>query len=365
MSQLKSIIEKFCIQGEFAEATEYGSGHIHDTYFIRTTAQDCNQYLLQKINHSVFKRIPELMVNIERVTKHIQLRLKELDESEIERKCLTLISTIDDGLFYADEKGSFWRVYLFIDNSMSIDTVEDKNQAFVGGRAFGSFLNFLADLPASSLNITIPNFHNVAMRLDAFVQILKKNPSDRAKWVIDEIEFILERENEMRAFRQLESAGYFPERITHNDTKINNVLFDQEGNDLCVIDLDTVMPGFTHYDFGDCVRTMTNTADEDEKNTTLMEMDIHLFEALANGYIAGCGNILTKNEIEHFVFAGKLLSYLMGVRFLTDYLDGDRYYKIGYSEHNLVRARTQLKMCQSIEEQSGDMWKIIDAHTQL
>ncbi len=356
---LRSIIKNFKIEGTFLDAQPYGSGHIHDTFLIRTVEEAADDYLLQRINHYVFKNVTHLMSNIERVTKHIQKKISLSSESKAERECLTFIPAKGEKYYYQDSSGNYWRVCIFIDHSFSYDVVDSPEKAYAGGRAFGKFLALLADLSPDSLYETIPDFHNVEYRLDKFHQTVKKDPVQRVREASQEIEFVLVREEEMKCIIRLGREGKIPKRVTHNDTKFNNILFDDAGNVLCVTDLDTVMPGYIHYDFGDAIRTTTNTGAEDEQDLSKVSMDIQLFEAFSRGFLEETRAFLTETEIEFLAFSGKLLAFTIGLRFLTDFIDGDKYFKIHRHGHNLQRARAQFKLLQSMEEQYGATKAII------
>jgi hypothetical protein len=356
---LRPIINHFKIEGTFLSAQPYGSGHIHDTFLVRTVEEAADDYLLQRINHYVFKNVTHLMSNIERVTKHIQKKISLVSESEAAREYLTFIPTKNEKYYYQDLSGNYWRVSIFIGDSFSYDVVDSPEKAYAGGRAFGKFLALLADLSPDSLYETIPDFHNVEYRLDKFHQTVKNNPVQRVKEASQEIEFVKVREEEMKCIIRLGREGKIPKRVTHNDTKFNNILFDDAGNVLCVTDLDTVMPGYIHYDFGDAIRTATNTGAEDAQDLSKVSMDIQLFEAFSKGFLEETRSFLIETEIEYLAFSAKLLAFTIGLRFLTDFIDGDKYFKIHRQGHNLQRARAQFKLLQSMEEQYEAMKGII------
>jgi Ser/Thr protein kinase RdoA (MazF antagonist) len=250
-------------------------------------------------------------------------------------------------------------MYIFISNHRSYNIVDTPDKAFEGGKAIGRFQAMLADLPGDSLHETIPSFHNIEKRIEAFTRSTKSDPKYRAKEVGNEIDAVLKRAEAMKVILNLGREGKIPVRITHNDTKFNNILLDENDKALCVIDLDTVMPGYVHYDFGDAIRTAANIAAEDEKELSKVQMDIKLFEAYASGYLSETRNTLNDVEKEYLAFAPRLLTYTIAIRFLTDYLDGDYYFKIHHEHHNLQRARAQLKLVESMEEQYETMQKII------
>jgi len=356
---LKRIYDSFLTEGSFDKAVPYGSGHIHDTFRIETCEKDSDDYILQRLNNKVFKNIPELQDNIERVTKHIRKKLLNIPGADSKRECLTLIPAKNNKSWIEDEEGSFWRMFIYIPNHRSYDMVDSPEKAFEGGKAIGRFQALLADLPGKPLFETIPWFHNIEKRLENFTSALKTDRVDRIKSSSEETDFILKRSDEMKIILKLGKEGLIPLRITHNDTKFNNILLDDKDKALCIIDLDTVMPGYVHYDFGDAIRTAANTAAEDEKELSKVSMDISLFKAYADGYLSETKDTLNDVEKEYLAFGPRLITYTMAVRFLTDYLDGDNYYKIHHEHHNLERTKAQLKLVRSMEEQYTEMQEII------
>ena len=345
----------FAITGEFAGAAPYGSGHINDSYravFRRNGAQSL--FILQRINRNVFKNPVTLMENIERVTAHLAVQVS--GDSDRCRRVLTLVPTHSGAVLHVDESGDYWRAYVFIDRATTYDSVESAEQAFQAAKAFGQFQRMLANLPAPRLHDTIPGFHHTPRRLAAFEEAIKADVAGRVSKSQPEIEFALARRSLAHV---LVDAG-LPERVTHNDTKINNVLLDDAtGEGTCVIDLDTVMPGLAAYDFGDMVRTATCPAPEDEQDLTKVHMQFPLFEALARGYLSTAGGFLTPEEKESLAIAGKLITFEIGIRFLTDYLNGDTYFKVHRQGHNLERCRSQFKLLESLEEQEGRMRSLL------
>lgn len=356
---LESIAKNFKIEGNFLDGGPYGSGHIHDTFLIRTAEEVSDNYLLQRVNHHVFRNVHQLMSNIEIVTKHIQKKINKSAELKAALKSLTFIPANDGKYYYEDNSGNYWRVCVFIENSRSYDIVDSPDKAYSGGVAFGKFQAFLSDLSAESLYATIPDFHNVEKRLETFCETLKDDPVQRVKEVKREIEIVAARAEEMMCINRLGREGKIPERVTHNDTKFNNILFDSEDNPVCVIDLDTVMPGYIHYDFGDAIRTSANTGAEDEKDFRSISMDIKLFQAFSKGYLEETRTFLTKTEMDYLAFSAKLLTFIIGLRFLTDFIDGDRYYKIRHKYHNLQRVRVQFRLLESMDEQYDEMKAVI------
>lgn len=356
---LKRIYDSFLTEGSFDKAILYGSGHIHDTFRVETCEKGKDDYILQRLNNKVFRNIPELQENIERVTKHIRKKLINIPGADAKRECLTVIPAINNKSWIEDEEGSFWRMFIYIPNHRSYDIVDSPEKAFEGGKAIGRFQALLADLPGKPLFETIPWFHNIEKRLENFTSALKTDRVNRVKSSSEEIDFILKRSDEMKIILKLGKEGLIPLRITHNDTKFNNILLDENDKALCIIDLDTVMPGYVHYDFGDAIRTAANTAAEDEKELSKVSMDISLFKAYADGYLSETRDTLNDVEKEYLAFGPRLITYTMAVRFLTDYLDGDNYYKIHHENHNLERTKAQLKLVWSMEEQYTEMQEII------
>lgn len=357
--KLKEIFSLFEADGTFLKGESYGSGHIHDTFRIETLEPEKDNYILQRLNNKIFKNIPQLQENIERVTVHLRNKLNQIPGSDIKRECLSLIRSHEGKTWICDSEGNFWRMYIFISNHRSYNVVDSPGKAFEGGKAIGKFMAMLSDMPGEPLYETIPFFHNIEKRLETFNLKIKENPVGRAAEISDDINDVLNRAEEMKIILKLGSEGKIPARITHNDTKFNNILLDENDKALCVIDLDTVMPGYVHYDFGDAIRTAANSASEDEKDLSKITMNINLFEAYAKGFLSESGDTLTETEKKYLAFAPRLITYTIAVRFLTDYIDGDNYFKIHHEHHNLQRARAQLRLVKSMEEQYGEMKEII------
>lgn len=358
---VKPVSRQFQIFGEFLAAEAYGSGHINDTYLVTyDVGGTVVRYIHQRINHTIFKNVPALMENIERVTQHVASKLAGTRDSS--RGTLTVIPARDGKPYYKDHEGNFWRTYLFIEKARTYDAIESPRQAYEAAKAFGRFQGMLADFPAPRLHDTIPDFHNTPQRLAALETALAADACGRAKLAQPELDFIMQRKAQTRELLELNAQGLIPERITHNDTKLNNVMLDDaSGTGICIIDLDTVMPGLALYDFGDMVRTATSPAKEDERDLSLVTMQFPMFEALARGYLESAGSFLTRSEKSHLAFSGKLITLEIGIRFLTDFLAGDTYFKVHRDGHNLDRCRTQLKLVESIEKQEMAMNKLIES----
>lgn len=351
------IAEAFQIWGSLLKAEPYGTGHINDTYAARFDQGGTSvRYIIQRINRNVFKEIPRMMDNIERVTRHLREKLLAEGIAGISRRTMTLIPTRDEKSYCRDQEGNYWRSYIFIERASTYDTLGSPSQAYEAARAFGSFQRRLADLPEPALEETIPGFHDGPGRFRAFVAALEADAHNRAAQCRDEIDFLEEHASVLDVAPRLVAEGRIPIRAVHNDTKINNVLIDdQTGEGICVIDMDTLMPGLSLYDFGDMVRTCTCFAAEDERNLSQIVMQMPMFEKLVEGFLSTAGPILSETEIDHLAFAGKMITLTIGTRFLTDYLAGDVYFKVHRDGHNLDRCRTQFKLVQSIIDQEGIM----------
>lgn len=358
---LKHVFPLFDLHGTFGRAAPYGSGHINDTYAVEVDQAGAPvRYIFQRINHSIFKEPEKLMDNIGRVTAHVAGKLREHPEAS--RRALTLVPARSGAPYARDKQDLFWRCYLFIERARTYDAVESTNQAREAARAFGRFQQQLNDLPGSPLHETIPDFHHTPKRFAALLDAISSDPVNRAGTAGKEIDFMLQREQDCFVLMNLLKAGAIPQRVTHNDTKLNNVMLDDDtGKGVCVIDLDTVMPGAALYDFGDMVRTTTSRSKEDERDLTQVNMRMPMFTALVQGYLESAGGFLNQVEIEHLPFSGKLITLETGLRFLTDYLLGDTYFKTSRPDQNLDRCRTQCQLVRSIEEQEDAMRREVNA----
>ncbi|HOI54932.1 MAG TPA: aminoglycoside phosphotransferase family protein [Phycisphaerae bacterium] len=360
---LSSIVRRFAVAGAYQEAVPYGSGHINDTYAVRCADGDASRrYLLQRINHRVFRQPEKLMENVARVTRHLRSRILA-EGGDPDRRSLTLIPTADGADFLHDDRGDYWRMYLFIEGARTYDLVENPDHVYEAARAFGDFQRGLADLPPPRLHETIPDFHHTPRRVEAFREALARDAAGRAADARSEIDFVLRRADRAARLIDLAAQGSLPERITHNDTKFNNVMIDdatQRG--LCVVDLDTVMPGLVLYDFGDAVRSGANTAAEDERDLAKVAFNLQAFDRLAHGYLDAARDFLTDAEIDELAFSAWLITLEIGIRFLTDHLAGDVYFKVHRPGHNLDRCRTQFKMVADMERHADAMAAIIHRH---
>ena len=352
MKDLLSIVSKFKVQGTVGEIKPLGAGLINDTYKVNTTEADAPDYVLQRINHAIFQNVEMLQDNIAAVTGHIRKKLTEAGETDVDRKVLTFLPT-EEGKTYWFDGDSYWRVMVFIPRAKTYETVNPE-YSYYAGAAFGNFQAMLADIPAT-LGETIPDFHDMEFRLKQLCEAVAANAAGRVaevQYYLDEIE---KRADEMCKAERLYREGKLPKRVCHCDTKVNNMMFDEDGKVLCVIDLDTVMPSFIFSDYGDFLRTGANTGDEDDKNLDNVNFNMEIFKAFTKGYLEGAGSFLTPIEIENLPYAAALFPYMQCVRFLADYINGDTYYKIKYPEHNLVRTKAQFKLLQSVEEHTPEM----------
>ena len=353
-------IEAFSIRGEVVSCDLYGSGHINDTHLLITNDGGVtHRYILQRINHTVFPHPDEVMENICRVTEHLRRDI-EARGGDAERETLTVVPTKAGEPYFRDSIGSFWRVYLFIEDNLSLDRPEGAHQFYQSGVAFGRFQSRLADFPAETLHEAIVNFHNTPVRYENLMRAAERDAVGRAASVAEELAFAKEREAFCHTLSDAHAAGRLPLRVTHNDTKLNNILFDAATKEpLCVIDLDTIMPGFSVNDFGDSIRFGATTAAEDETDLSKVEIDLTMFEAFARGFIEGCAGRLTEEEINLLPEGAKMMTLECGLRFLTDHLEGDTYFRIHRENHNLDRARNQFRLVASMEEKWDSMKEII------
>jgi aminoglycoside phosphotransferase (APT) family kinase protein len=350
---------QFEFSGDVLGLTPHGGGHINDTFLVTCQAQGAPvRYILQHINRNVFHDPVAVMQNVERVTEHLAAQAAGQPDSA--RRALRLIPARDGRKWHVDAQGETWRAYRFIENARTYDTATSSGQAFQAARAFGSFQQQLSSLPPPRLHETIPDFHDTPKRFAALEQAVAADFAGRAALAEPEIEFARSRQSITGILLDAD----LPERITHNDTKFNNVLLDDKtGEAVCVIDLDTVMPGLALYDFGDMVRTTTSPAAEDEKDLAKVTMQFSMFEALVRGYVESAGAFLTAAEREYLAFSGKLITFEIGIRFLADYLSGDTYFKVHREGHNLDRCRTQFRLVESIEQQEEEMNRLVESIT--
>ncbi len=361
--ELLRIAEKFEIMGELENVEPHGNGHINDTFLLtcRLQSDETCKYILQRMNHEVFKDPKGLMENVTGVTTFLRKKIEE-HGGDPERETLNVVP-VRGGGSYLEVDGGFWRIYKFVEGADSFDLVERPEDFYESAVAFGHFQKLLADYPAETLHETIPNFHNTVDRLEKFKKAVKEDSMKRAAQVEEEIRFVLDREGDCHVLCDLLASGEIPLRVTHNDTKLNNIMLDHvTRKGICVIDLDTVMSGSALYDYGDSIRFGANTGAEDEKDLSKISCDLELFALYTKGFIEGCGGSLTEKEIRLLPMGAKLMTLECGMRFLTDYLEGDHYFKIHRPEHNLDRCRTQFCMVKDMEDKWKRMQEITESY---
>lgn len=355
----KEIAEKFNLPGKITGCKCFGSGHINNTFLLEMTENGglTKKYILQAVNTNVFKNICAVMENIDRVTEHMKSR------AESGEKIISFLKSTDEHTYYIDEADTFWRIYEFIDNSVSLDLPESNEDFYQCALAFGRFQRVLNDFPAESLHEIIPDFHNTPKRYADFLSSVREDRSGRAHLAENEIEFIKARKDFYSVLFENYGAGKLPLRVSHNDTKCNNVLLDNTTRKaLCVIDLDTIMPGFSVTDFGDAIRFGASTAAEDEKDLSKVKLDMEKFRVYTKGFLDGCGGLLSDSEIMLLPEGAKMMTAECGMRFLADFIDGDRYFKTEYPEHNLDRCRTQLKLVAEMEAHWAEMKECVSEY---
>lgn len=361
MNQTKGfqdVLAAFRFPTDIKTILSYGGGHINDTYLLELPESD--KYILQRINKSIFKNPEQLMENISGVTSWLRQKIIQAG-GEPKRETLNLRKTADGKNFFIDTSGEYWRVYNFVEDTICYDQVKSAEDFYQTALAFGNFQHLLADYPARTLHETIPHFHDTPSRYSAFETAVKQDTIRRAADVQEEIAFITARRDYLKTLTDKINSGELPLRVTHNDTKLNNILIDKStGKGICVIDLDTVMPGLAAYDFGDSIRFGTNTAAEDETDLSKVSCDLSLFEVFTRGFIEGCAGALTMNELHSLVDGAIIITLENGIRFLTDHLEGDHYFKIHRENHNLDRARSQFKLVQDMEDKRSQMDSIVE-----
>lgn len=352
----------FAVEGTIAGMEEYGSGHINVTYLLEMDQNgSLEKYILQQINTNIFKDVEQLMENVTNVTSYLRKKIIERG-GDPKRETLQVIPTKDGKSFYRAEDGSCYRMYYFISDATSYDLVERPEDFYESAVAFGNFQALLAEYSAETLHETIPDFHNTGKRFETFCRAVKEDVCGRAAQVQEEIAFVMAHQQEMTVLTELLEKKELPLRVTHNDTKLNNIMIDNAtGKGICIIDLDTVMPGSALYDFGDSIRFGACTAAEDETDLSKVALDLELYELYAKGYLKGCQGSLTKRELELLPMGAKIMTLECGMRFLTDYLQGDTYFKIHRENHNLDRCRTQFALVTDMENKWDKMKAVIES----
>lgn len=357
---LKSIVSQFSLKGEFVSADSTGNGHINDTFKITMNDKGVQtNYILQRINQFVFKKPEELMDNMIRVTEHIRKKVLEQGENADER-CINLYPSSLGKKWYLDKTGNYWRLYRFVENAIGYETAPSPAIVYEAGKAIGQFQSWLADIPGGPMYETIPFFNHPVFLVDRFKEVLAKDSHHRAAQAKELIDLVLAKAYDMQKLYRLGQEGLLPVRISHNDTKINNILMDPQTNKaICIIDLDTIMSGFALNDFGDSVRTSCNSGAEDDPNLDNVGINLDNFEAFTRGYLSKAKSFLTQTEVDNLAFSAMLYPFLIGLRFITDYLEGDVYFKIHHEHHNLQRAKAQFKLMSDIESKFDIMEQLV------
>lgn len=357
----ETVLSSFAHNGEVLSCTPYGNGHINETYLVVCrNGEETEKYILQKINQTVFRNPEQLMENIRLVTDYLA-RIIRQEGGDEKRETLHIVPTVEGSSFYRDKEGSYWRMYDFIEGAKCLEKVERGEDFYESALAFGIFQNRLSGFDASLLKETIPAFHNTPLRFLDFEKAVDEDVCGRAEKVQEEIAFVKARKEDMEVCQRAYEQGEIPLRVTHNDTKLNNILFDEQtGKGLCILDLDTVMPGLSVFDFGDAIRFGANRAAEDEKDLEKVSLDPELYRFYVKGFLEGCKGSLTEGEIGLLPMGAKDMTLECGMRFLTDYLKGDVYFKIHYPEHNLDRARNQFALVADMERKWQEMCGIVE-----
>ena len=354
---LELIASKFKLEGPVERVEPMGEGFINDTFIIRTQGNDVPDYLLQRKNKRIFTNVPAMMENIQKVCTHIKSKVIAKNGDPM-REAMTVIPATDGNLYFVDEEGEYWAVCVFINDTIAYQAAKTPELAYQGGKGIGLFQSMVSDLKEPLTDI-LPGFHNIRYRFNQWDAVLANDPVERKAKLAKEISWIESRRDEMLNFWKLVESGEIPTRVTHNDTKINNILFDLNGDVLCVIDLDTVLNSTCLNDYGDAMRSYTNTGQEDDENLDAVSCDLTIFEGFTKGYLSQAISFLTDKELEYLAFSAKYITYEQVLRFLMDYIDGDNYYKIKSPEHNYQRTLAQYKLLTSMEDQYDEMCRIV------
>ncbi|MGY4539158.1 Ser/Thr protein kinase RdoA (MazF antagonist) [Mucilaginibacter sp. UYNi724] len=356
---IAEVVSHFKCAADVGSQKAYGSGHINDTFKLTNVTAGGTDYLLQRINHKIFTDVEKLTDNMRKVTEHLKSKIKAYGYCDPLKEVMTLIPTDDNRFFYRDSAGDYWRMFYFLSDTKSYDIVETQKQAYEGGKAFGKFQHMLSDIPAGEMFEVIPDFHNIQKRLQHLDEAIAKDACGRVASVAAELEIVKKYAERMQYFQQPEQVAALPKRVIHNDTKFNNVLLDSNDEAQCVIDLETVMDGFVAYDFGDAIRTIINTTTEDEADLSKIQLNMPLFEAYVKGYLKEASKFLTDAEVNSLMKGALLLPYMQAVRFLTDHINGDTYFKTKFDGHNLQRARAQFQLVKMLDANAAQMHQVI------
>jgi hypothetical protein len=352
LETIKSIFNEFDHKSIYVGHTELNSGHINDTFLVQAAGN--KNYILQRINHTIFKDVPGLVNNKVLISNHIRSKYANLSEAELTKKVLSFVKTKSTNLYCHKENGDFWNVMVFIEDSITYEIVVDEEIAYEGGKLLGDFLNVTSDFDSSQLIDVIPNFHDMSSRFKQYIDAVQSATKERLENAGKYKKIVEDLKTEMHILQNLKEAKKIPVRVTHNDTKISNSLFNKYNKGICMIDTDTVMPGIIHYDFGDAIRTICNTAAEDEKDLSKVEFNLEYYKAYETGFLEKTKDALSPVSLKYLPLAVKTMIFIMGLRFLTDYFNNDIYYKTNYPEHNLDRARNQFKLIESFSKKIGN-----------
>ncbi|AMR30501.1 desulfatase [Mucilaginibacter sp. PAMC 26640] len=356
---IAEVVSHFKCAADVSSQVPYGSGHINDTFKLKNLSAGGTDYLLQRINQHIFTNVEKLTDNMQRVTEHLKSKMKDLGTGDPFTEVMTLIPTDSNRFFYQDSAGDYWRMFYFLSNTKSYNVVETPKQAYEGGKAFGKFQAMLSDIPAGEIYEVIPNFHNIQVRLKQLDEAVQHDVQGRVVSVAAELAIVKQYKDSMQYFQQPAQMAALPKRVIHNDTKFNNVLLNSNDEAQCVIDLETVMDGYVAYDFGDAIRTIINTTTEDEADLSKILLNMPLFNAYVQGYLKEAYQFLTDAEVNSLMKGALLLPYMQAVRFLTDHINGDTYFKVKFDGHNLQRARAQFQLLKMLDANAAQMHQTI------
>ncbi|TFF34481.1 phosphotransferase enzyme family protein [Mucilaginibacter psychrotolerans] len=359
VNQIAEVVANFNCSAAVDSARNYGSGHINDTFFLKNATSSGPDYLLQRINHHIFTNVEKLTDNMRKVTEHLKCKLAQNGSGDPLKEVMTLIPATDGRFYYQDSVGDYWRMFYFLSDTKSYDVVSTPTQAYEGGKAFGKFQYMLSDIAPGEMFEVIPNFHNIQYRLQQLSEAIANNAAGRVSSVAAELDIVTKYAESMQYFQQPGQVAALPKRVIHNDTKFNNVLLDSNDKAQCVIDLETVMDGYVAYDFGDAIRTIINTSTEDEADLDKIQLNMPLFEAYVKGYLKEAAKFLEATEVDSLMKGALLLPFMQAVRFLTDHINGDVYFKTKFPGHNLQRARAQFRLFLMLNDKASEMQDMI------
>jgi Ser/Thr protein kinase RdoA (MazF antagonist) len=359
MKNIAEVVSHFNCAANAKSQTAYGSGHINDTFLLKNLVSGGGDYLLQRINDKIFTNVEKLTDNMQKVTEHLKSKIEAMGYGDPSKEVMTLIPTDDNRFFYKDSTGNYWRMLHYLSGTKSYDVVNTPKQAYEGGKAFGKFQYMLSDIPPGEMYEVIPDFHNIQKRLQHLDEAIQRDTHGRLASVNAELDIVRQYAQSMQYFQDPENVASLSKRVIHNDTKFNNVLLNSKDEAQCVIDLETVMDGYVAYDFGDAVRTIINTTTEDEADLEKIQLNMPLFEAFVKGYLKEASKFLTDEEVNSLMKGALLLPYMQAVRFLTDYINGDTYFKVKFEGHNLQRARAQFQLVKMLDANADQMHQII------